>query len=224
MALAERRELSSFITPIVTHGGSLKEACARCKKPLEICVCDRATPLHVKTRVIILQHPEEQDIALSTAPILSQMVNARIIPGVMWRSSEQAAGEALDPNKWGVVYPHFSPAAPALHKPYQVLTSTGASSSKRLEGLIALDGTWDQARTLWWQNPWLHSLLRVVLQPTEPSIYGKLRREPHKGGVSTLEAIAEALVGNGEEPATREALRRVMRTMIQRSRDAATKK
>jgi DTW domain-containing protein len=209
--------------PMVDPGGSLKEVCAHCKKPLELCVCDRATPLSVKTRVLILQHPEEQDIRLSTAPILTQMIDARLVPGVMWRSVEQATGETLDPNKWGVVYPHFAPKAPAPNQPYQVLTPTGAPSNKRLEGLIALDGTWDQARTLWWQNPWLHSYLRVVLQPTEPSIYGKLRREPHKGGVSTLEAIAEALVGNGEEPSTREALRRVMRTMLQRARDASKK-
>jgi hypothetical protein len=56
--------------------------------------------------------------------------------------------------------------------------------------------------------------------PEEPSIYGKLRREPKKTSVSTLEAVADALVALGEPEATREQLRRLFRTMVQRARDA----
>ena len=58
-----------------------------------------------------------------------------------------------------------------------------------------------------------------MLHPKEPSIYGKLRQEPRREAVSTLESVADALVFNGEPKAVRDSLRRVFRTMVQRARD-----
>ena len=31
-----------------------------------------------------------------------------------------------------------------------------------LEGIVLLDGSWGEAKTLWWRNPWLLKLRRVV--------------------------------------------------------------
>ena len=87
-------------------------------------------------------------------------------------------------------------------------------------GLIVLDGSWSQAKALWWRNPWLLKFNRLVLHPTQPSIYGRLRREPRKEWVSTLEATAHALVGLGEDESVRTELLRAMRTLVQRARDA----
>jgi DTW domain-containing protein YfiP len=64
---------------------------------------------------------------------------------------------------------------------------------------------------------------RLVLHPKEPSIYGKLRKEPRREAVSTLESVADALVFNGEPAAVRDSLRRVFRTMVQRARDEMKK-
>ncbi len=75
------------------------------------------------------------------------------------------------------------------------------SAPKTLTGIVVLDGSWSQAKTLWWRNPWLLKLQRVLLQPARPSLYGKLRKEPRKECLSTLEAVSEALVHLGE-PAT----------------------
>ena len=86
--------------------------------------------------------------------------------------------------------------------------------------MVVLDGTWTQAKALWWRNPWLLKLDRIVVQPKEPSIYGKLRKEPRAGFVSTLEAVADALAAHGEREEVSAALRRAMRTMVQRARDA----
>jgi DTW domain-containing protein YfiP len=90
-----------------------------------------------------------------------------------------------------------------------------------MEGLVLLDGSWSQAKALWWRNPWLLKLPRLVLHPREPSIYGKLRREPRREYLSTLEAIALALEALGEPSGTPEALRRLFRTLVQRARDAS---
>src|SRR5207245_1748202 len=61
---------------------------------------------------------------------------------------------------------------------------------RRLEGVILLDGTWSQAKTLWWRNPWLLKLHRIVLNPVRPARLGRLRREPRREALSTIEAAA----------------------------------
>ena len=58
---------------------------------------------------------------------------------------------------------------------------------------MLLDGTWSQAKTLWWRNPWLLKLHRVVLDPPLPARLGELRREPRREALSTIEAAALAL-------------------------------
>jgi DTW domain-containing protein YfiP len=63
--------------------------------------------------------------------------------------------------------------------------------------------------------------VRSVLRKVEAldSIYGKLRKEPRREALSTLESVADALVANGEPEATRAEMRKVFRTMVQRARD-----
>ena len=67
---------------------------------------------------------------------------------------------------------------------------------------------------------WLLKLPRIVLQPREPSMYGRLRNEPRRDFVSTLEAIADTLPALGESEQLRSSLRRLLRTLLQRARDA----
>jgi DTW domain-containing protein YfiP len=99
-------------------------------------------------------------------------------------------------------------------------TVTIEPSAGDVDGVVALDGTWSQAKSLWWRNPWMLKLGRAIVHPREPSIYGKLRKEPRHDAVSTLESVADALVANGEPEALRADLRRAFRTMVQRARDA----
>ena len=61
-----------------------------------------------------------------------------------------------------------------------------------MNGLVFLDGTWSQARTLRDSWPALRSLPCYRLAPKVPSRY-RIRAEPRSGYVSTIEAVAEAL-------------------------------
>ncbi len=201
--------------------------CARCEKPVAYCVCDRVTPQRVRTRVVVLQHPQEQDREIGTAPILRTALPGRceVRVGLSWASLAHCLGEdEPDARCWGVLYPHsLRKPLPRelLDVPVVVLDRNGepADDTARLTGVIVLDGTWSQAKALWWRNPWMLKLQRVVLHPKEPSIYGRLRREPRREALSTLEAVAEALVANGEPESVRAELRKVFRTMVQRARD-----
>jgi DTW domain-containing protein YfiP len=194
------------------------DECPDCRKPASVCVCDRSTKLEIRPRVLVLQHPQEQDRLLGTVPILERMIGAVRRVGLSWPNLASALGDEIG-GRWAVIWPSQLPrplAAEELGRPFVRIGGTDP-----IDGLLVLDGTWTQAKALWWRNPWLLKLDRVVLHPTEPSIYGRLRREPRAQYVSTLEAVADALVGIGEPDTVRTELRRAMRTMIQRARDAA---
>jgi hypothetical protein len=88
-------------------------------------------------------------------------------------------------------------------------------------GLVVLDGTWSQAKALWWRNPWLLKLRRVVLSPARPSLYRTLRKEPRPEGLSTIEAIALCLSSIEGRPDLEEALLLPFRKLLERSRHLA---
>jgi DTW domain-containing protein YfiP len=198
------------------------DRCEKCLKPRFACVCDRVIPLETKTRVVILQHPREDDAVLGTARIVQTAIpSTRVVVGLSWPSFEAALGnEAVDRSRWATVYAHKIPAGVSPNAVAVVMDRHGKSTpGARLDGIVLLDGTWAQAKTLWWRNPWLLKLGRIALRPREPSMYGKMRKEPRREAVSTLEATADALEALGEDPMVRGELRKLMRTMVQRVRD-----
>jgi DTW domain-containing protein YfiP len=103
-------------------------------------------------------------------------------------------GRPVEPRRWGVLY--LGPARPAADAhPIRLLDRNGAilpdqdRALTELEGVILLDGSWSQAKALWWRNAWMLKLRRIVLNTGKPSRYGKLRQEPRPDSVSTLEAL-----------------------------------
>ena len=181
--------------------------------------------------MLVLRHPQEDDAILGTAPLLAaSLPSCEVRTGLSWASLAHALDqEDADVARWEVVYPtklDESVPAAARERPVLVLDRKGRErgpDAPPIEGIVVLDGTWSQAKALWWRNPWLLKLGRVVLRPREPSIYGRARKEPRREYVSTLEAVADVLPALGESEATREQLRRLMRTMVQRHRDRQTR-
>jgi DTW domain-containing protein len=177
------------------------EDCLRCGKPLTLCVCQDIQPIDNKIALLILQHPQEQDKALGTARLTAlHFKNAVFKTGLSWPSLTKALGRTADPKRWATLY--LGSADPALIAPGQSVVALDAKGKllpiqemalSDIEGVIVLDGTWSQAKTLWWRNAWLLKSKRVVLDPRQPSLYGKLRREPRREGLSTLEAAGMLL-------------------------------
>lgn len=207
-----------------------EERCGDCGKPKDICVCDRITPFETKLRLLVLQHPQEGNLDLTTVPILARSLPRMTVKvGLSWSSLAHALGDEVENGRWAVIYPtKLSEDVPPELRAANVLVLDKKGRLREddappLEGLVVLDGTWSQAKTLWWRNPWLLKLARIVLNPREPSIYGKVRKEPRREYVSTLEAVADVLPALGESEEVRSALRRAMRTMVQRARDASAR-
>ncbi len=196
------------------------DECASCSRPTAVCVCDRIVSHATRRRILILQHPREKDQLLGSAQILTaSLPAAQIAVGLSWRNLGHATGEnKINPKGWAVLFPDRKAAGTRV-----TTRSSGEVEASTLEGLIVLDGTWSQAKSLWWRNPWLLRLHQMTLEPSGPSIYGKLRPEPSRRHVSTLESVAGALTACGESADIELDLRRVFRTMVQRCRDAKLK-
>ncbi len=191
--------------------------CETCHRPSAACVCERIVRYATKRRILILQHPQEQDALLGSAQILqASLPKAQIVVGLSWRNLAHALNEdGVLTRNWAVLFPDRESSGD------QVTTKTGGVvEPAALEGIVVLDGTWSKSKTLWWRNPWLSKLRRMTLKPEQPSIYGRLRAEPRREFVSTLESVAAALTLCGESPEVEAGLLRVFRTLVQRVRDA----
>ena len=161
-----------------------------------------AGPIDNRLFVLILQHPQEKKEALATAaPTCSLLSHARLVVGLSWPNLSRALGRSVDPKRWAVLY--LGSARPAALGQQQreviALDHRGEPAANQeamlhgLAGVVVLDGTWKEAKTLWWRNPWLLKLRRLVLNPQRKSRYGRIRREPRREALSTLEAIALVL-------------------------------
>ncbi|MBY0380725.1 MAG: DTW domain-containing protein [Xanthobacteraceae bacterium] len=201
--------------------------CPRCGKPLPLCVCDSIAPIENRIEVLILQHPQEQDRLLGTARLTATLLaNATLKIGLSWPSLSKILGRDVDPLRWAVVYLGSSKVADLdTDQDVVAITRNGELEHgqnailKNIEGIILLDGTWSQAKALWWRNAWMLKCRRVILGPKRASLYGKLRREPRKDGLSTIEAAA-VLLGRLEKRSEIEAaLMSAFEQMLARYRD-----
>lgn len=204
--------------------------CERCAKPTGwLCICDGIRPEKTRLRVLILQHPQEPDKLLGTAQLLAlHLENARLKVGLSWPNLGKAwtlGGSApgeLDAKRWAVLYLGGTgaesepkkktppPAAPRLtfvdKKGVPLQPEDQASIRESLQGIVVLDGTWSQAKALWWRNAWLLKLRRCRLDGGPKSLYGELRKEPRRECLSTLEAAGRSLTALGTSSALQERL------------------
>lgn len=170
--------------------------------------------------MLVLQHPQEKDVELATAPLLAlSLSKCRVAVGLSWPSLAKAWGQTTPAGAWAVVYP----GAGKTDAPFLLADRHGKPCAPgNITGIVLLDGSWQQAKAIWWRNPWLLKLNRMSLFPREPSIYGRVRKAPRREALATLEAAAEALVALGEPAEVRSALRSAFRAMVQRFRDGTS--
>src|SRR3982075_2630328 len=203
--------------------------CPHCQKPLPLCICDTITPIESRISLLILQHPQEQDRALGTARLTAlHFENAVLKIGLSWPSLSKALGrQVADPSRWAVLYLGSAKVAEfETDRDIVAIDRKGGIEDnqrailKDIEGIVLLDGTWSQAKALWWRNAWMLKCQRVILGPTKPSLYGKLRREPRRDGLSTIEAAAMLLAALEKRPDIGATLNASFERMLAKYREA----
>lgn len=198
--------------------------CEKCEKPRDFCICSRVQPIDTKTEILILRHPQEHREALGTAALTRTLLkNCTLRTGLSWRNLSHALGHDTAPSAWIALYLPGKQAFPLekgekqdqffLLKKGKEPLKAGPVELRSYEGVLVLDGTWQQAKTLWWRNPWLSRMTRLAIIPAEPSLYGKLRREPRRECLSTLESIG-CLLGAAESPDIKSTLLKWMRDEV----------
>ena len=163
--------------------------------------------------ILILQHPQEpsrKDSAVSSAQLMEELLSpCKVSIGLSWRSLDQAGKnweifethpELKKPALWHTLYLGTKKQSqgdevqePGIYYLDKKGNPKDAPENAEIGGLILLDGTWAQAKTLWWRNAWLLKTQRIYIVPREKSRYGNVRKEPRPECVSTLEAAAETL-------------------------------
>jgi len=202
--------------------------CTTCQKPAALCVCSLVKPQSCRLKVLVLQHPQEPDQDLGSAWLAVQCLEgARLRIGLSTPNLAKAYGEAVDPSKWGVLYLGSGPKGQAPRGATLFCTDKKAVPKSpeenqkildSLEGVVVLDGTWSQAKALWWRNAWMLKLKRLMLAPPKPSLYKELRKEPRRECLSTIESIALMLEAMGERPETSAHLRSSFEDLLNRYR------
>ncbi len=155
--------------------------CATCQRPITHCLCVHINPVTHRTRVLVLQHPDESKHPMNTARLA--------VLGL-----EQA-------ELWvGEQFPKLSDAIAAVdtacllfpaqeHCVVQPLTALPVAQSALL---IVPDGTWRHVRSLLHHNPILTTLPYLSLPAGEASQY-RIRKARETAAVATIEAIVRAL-------------------------------
>jgi DTW domain-containing protein YfiP len=187
-------------------------------------------PIDNRLFVLVLQHPQEKKEVLATAAaICAALRRAALVVGLSWPNLAGALGRPADAGKWGVLYLGSArPAAFGLEREIVAVDRAGTPTADQdavlrgLEGVVLLDGSWSEAKTLWWRNPWLLKLHRLVLNPPRPARLGRLRREPRGEALSTLESAALVLRHLERGPEAADALLAALERMMAAARlDAA---
>jgi DTW domain-containing protein YfiP len=200
--------------------------CPHCRKPRPLCVCEGIDRIDNKVSLLILQHPQEQDRELGTARLTAlHCKDALIKIGLSWPSLTKILGRPTDPQRWAILYLGSVRAAAVLPERDIVVVGKNGDAVERqdqalraIEGIILLDGTWSQAKALWWRNAWMLKCKRVVLAPKRASRYGRLRREPRSDGLSTIEAAAMLLSRLEGKPEIETALNASFERLLARYR------
>ncbi|NCX93546.1 MAG: DTW domain-containing protein [Gammaproteobacteria bacterium] len=198
-------------------------SCSQCEKIPPLCLCPEIIPHKTTLHVLILQHPQEPDHDLGSARLSHlALPNSTLKIGLSWRNLGAILGKPqVDPSKWAVLYlgsgikgDHSS------HEALQFVSKDGKPVPRpnSLEGIVVLDGTWSQAKALWWRNAWLLKLKRAILVPQRPSLYKELRKEPRRECLSTIESVAEMLEALGESPETSQHLRELFASLLNKAR------
>lgn len=185
-------------------------------------------PIENRLFVLVLQHPQEKREAIATAAAsCAALRQARLAIGLSWPNLARALGRPADPKRWAVLYLGSArPAALGLEREVIALDRRGKPATDQeaavrgLEGVVLLDGSWSEAKTLWWRNPWLLKLRRIVLNPQHRSRFGRLRREPRREALSTIEAAA-LLLKHLDSPEAASALLGELERLLAEARPAS---
>lgn len=197
--------------PRPTRKRKTKEPCNRCYLHLSRCLCMEIPQLETRSWLTLIAHHRELKrttntgrLALAALPCSDLVVRGR-------------PDEPLDFSR--ILKPDFQPFLLYPGEGSQVLSFDFLAQFKRPIQLLVPDGNWRQASKVGIRSRELDAVPRVRVSLEAPSL-GFMRKETKLEGMSTLEAIAEALgvlEGPDNGATTKKALHRLYQLKLQRT-------
>ncbi|KAK7071169.1 DTW domain-containing protein 2 [Halocaridina rubra] len=188
----EEQELSQMADLVHIEIGRREKRplCNRCCRPVGVCWCSSLECHKVDTscRVVILQHPHEEKRCLRTAPILQAALpkNAYI----------EAKGKRFSFSRFSYLEDIMTCRDSILmypgEKAIELEDLPPVGKDQPPYNIIIIDGTWQQAKSIYHNCRYLHTLRQVKLSGKYISEY-VIRTQPTEDALSTVETAAIAL-------------------------------
>ncbi|XP_022104663.1 DTW domain-containing protein 2-like [Acanthaster planci] len=192
---------------------SKRRMCGRCGRPAKVCLCPHfpEKPLDISTCVYVIQHPNEESRSLRTVPILMnclQQGKCHVIRGRRFSEIGHPVLTAVcrDP-KTLVLFPGPEAIDISQVPPLPPDSQSGYN-------LIVIDGTWNQARSMYKSNNIFRQPQQVQLSSGNLSEY-VIRTQPTNSCLSTVESVAVSLAILEKRAEIQETLVRPLRALCQ---------
>ncbi|XP_028604426.2 tRNA-uridine aminocarboxypropyltransferase 2 isoform X1 [Podarcis muralis] len=162
--------------------------CGRCGRPEKVCLCPflPVHPLKVSTCLYIIQHPAEESRVLRTVPLLAACLpeeKCKVLIGRRFSEDRYPELASVCRNKNTLI---LYPGAGAAN-----LEEVDLSSPDPYV-IIIIDGTWSQAKDIFFKNTLFRIPKQVQLRTSLSSQY-VIRTQPTNACLSTLECAAISL-------------------------------
>ncbi|XP_060617923.2 tRNA-uridine aminocarboxypropyltransferase 2 [Anolis sagrei] len=162
--------------------------CSRCGRPQKVCLCPflPVHPLKVSTCLYIIQHPAEESRVLRTVPLLAACLpedKCKVLIGRRFSEDRYPELASVCKNSNTLI---LYPGAGATN-----LEEININSSDPCV-IIIIDGTWSQAKDIFFKNSLFRIPKQVELRTSLSSQY-VIRTQPTNTCLSTLECAAVAL-------------------------------
>uniref|UniRef100_A0A9L0IVL5 tRNA-uridine aminocarboxypropyltransferase n=1 Tax=Equus asinus TaxID=9793 RepID=A0A9L0IVL5_EQUAS len=184
-----RSRLSRLLIFRLASCKTLSVSWAEPTRPQKVCLCPflPVHPLHISTHLYIIQHPAEENKVLRTVPLLAACLpQDKCKVKIGRRFSEERDPELSTVcRKSGTLI--LYPGAEAANLEEFILDSPIYPTT-----IIIIDGTWSQAKDIFYKNSLFRLPTQVQLKTSISSQY-VIRTQPTNRCLSTLECAAVAL-------------------------------
>uniref|UniRef100_A0A8C4Y268 tRNA-uridine aminocarboxypropyltransferase n=1 Tax=Gopherus evgoodei TaxID=1825980 RepID=A0A8C4Y268_9SAUR len=179
-----------------------------CSRPRKVCLCPffPVHPLKVSTCLYIIQHPAEESRVLRTVPLLAACLpgdKCKVLIGRRFGEDRYPELAAVCRNSSTLI---LYPGAEAANLEDVALIFPSPST------IIIIDGTWSQAKDIFYKNSLFRLPKQVQLKTSISSQY-VIRTQPTNTCLSTLECAAIALAIMEKNDGIRETILRPLQAL-----------
>lgn len=207
-----------------------REYCSRCERPIPVCICAYLPKTNItlqkNIKIWIFQHPHEEKRTLRTTRILEKCLdvkNFQILIGKKFSPMKFPELEEVYQNiNTFVLYP--SPTSITLEEfrklieDKEKLKNASNNENQTIEDrtfhIILIDGTWDQASGIYWNNEILQELKQIKINASFTSNY-IIRTQPRENFLSTLETVSIIVSTIENKPQLQEDLIKPLRALCE---------